>query len=47
MNLGRGKENAIVLQCEEVSRQHARILVDAHGPRVDDLGSRTAFLSTA
>jgi len=42
--IGRGGESAIVLNCNRVSREHARIRLDENRPRVDDLGSRNGTL---
>ncbi len=44
VTIGRGRENAIAVRCERVSREHARIWLDKHRPRVDDLGSRNGIL---
>ena len=44
VTIGRGRENAIVARCDRVSREHARIRLDEHRPRVDDLGSRNGIL---
>jgi len=44
ITIGRGRENAIVLKCDRVSRIHARIENDPRGPRVDDLSSRNGIV---
>ena len=44
VTIGRGQENAIVLDCTRVSREHARIRLDENRPRVDDLDSRNGIL---
>ena len=44
VTIGRGRENAIVLNCHRVSREHARIRLDENRPRVDDLDSRNGIL---
>jgi hypothetical protein len=44
ITIGRGRDNAITVNCDRVSRHHARIQVDARGPRADDLSSRNGIL---
>jgi pSer/pThr/pTyr-binding forkhead associated (FHA) protein len=44
VTIGRGRENAIAVRCDRVSREHARFRLDEHRPRVDDLGSRNGIL---
>jgi putative peptide zinc metalloprotease protein len=39
LTIGRGANNALRLEDETVSRSHARIVVDADGPAVEDSGS--------
>jgi DNA-binding winged helix-turn-helix (wHTH) protein len=38
--LGREAPGVIALQSTAISRRHARIVIDAHGARVEDLGSK-------